>query len=770
MALGQSRFLRQAELRRKLSDGQDSWLERVRVFLCWPVVIGFLFWAGASWTVLSGRARMPYSLNESIRQPVLARVNFERVNENRTAELLTKAQQDVPNYFRLNKSLVDAVRGEIRDLHAAVKSADSFEKYKSSPANHWSLDAVAFTALKGMTLGAGLDQFQRDLDEAIRRLIDEEMVERADIDREIRSTASDVELDRGTGSFVAWPKEKLTYAVNSEHVDALARSVPRDLFVPEIRPAITAIVHKAVEPSDKVLRPIYVYDEELTKAKLKDAASLPPVKDAYRAGDRLVKPGILDGEAIALLKAEHDEYLRQRSSNPELRSGLLKERMGLIGVVMLIVAGFAIYGYRAQPRAMTRTPRAVGVATLLLLLLMLDRFVLIGIGTSTSWSVACIVMAAAIMTISYSQMFAIGATGALALLIVVSREAPLGAILVFFTVASVTILCLKEIRTRLKMVEVGGITAIMAGLSTFLVGLTAEQPFRLLVKDSAIAALAALTGLSIVLVLLPLIERAFRITTSLTLLEWADTSTPLLRQLIESAPGTWQHSHLLGSMAETAAEEVGANGLLVRVGAYYHDIGKTAKPNYFVENQATKTSAHRGLAPTMSLLVILAHVKDGLALAREHGLPPALHPFIAEHHGTTVVKYFHSMAEREAKASGRDEREVSETEFRYPGPKPRSVETAILMICDGVEGAVRALAEPTPSRIESVVHDLISKRLMDGQFDDCDITLKELARVEQSLIRSLCSIHHGRIAYPTAPSNEPERPTPDNRPGVKVGA
>jgi hypothetical protein len=330
-------------------------------------------------------------------------------------------------------------------------------------------------------------------------------------------------------------------------------------------------------------------------------------------------------------------------------------------------------------------------------------------------------------------------------------------------------LLLKEIRTRLRMVEVGGVTALAAAVSASLVGLAQQEALRYVVKEAAFAALAALAGISIVLVLLPIIERAFRITTSLTLLEWADTSKTLLRELIENAPGTWQHSHLIGSMAETAAEDIGANGLLVRVGAYYHDIGKMCKPNYFVENQARKMNAHQGLAPTMSLLVILAHVKDGLALAREHGLPPALHPFIAEHHGTTVVRYFHSMAAQEARASGRDEREVSEAEFRYPGPKPRSAESAILMLCDGVEGAVRALAEPTPSRIETIVHEVVMARLLDGQFDDCDITLKELAKIEQSLVRGLCSIYHGRVAYPSAPADDRGR-AGDTKRAAKVGA
>jgi membrane-associated HD superfamily phosphohydrolase len=152
----------------------------------------------------------------------------------------------------------------------------------------------------------------------------------------------------------------------------------------------------------------------------------------------------------------------------------------------------------------------------------------------------------------------------------------------------------------------------------------------------------------------------------------------------------------------------------------------------------------------MSLLIILGHVKDGLELARDYKLPTVLHPFIAEHHGTTVVRYFHHMASEKAAqtASGKHDREVAEAEFRYPGPRPRSRESAILMLCDGVEGAVRALPEPSPGRIESVVHQIVMDRLNDGQLDDCDITLREVRLVEESLVKSLCAIYHGRVSYP----------------------
>jgi len=167
----------------------------------------------------------------------------------------------------------------------------------------------------------------------------------------------------------------------------------------------------------------------------------------------------------------------------------------------------------------------------------------------------------------------------------------------------------------------------------------------------------------------------------------------------------------------------------------------------------------------MSLLIILGHVKDGIEMAKEYRLPRVLHQFVAEHHGTTVVRYFHHVASEKQPqiAQGKHDREVPEAEFRYSGPKPRSRESAVLMLCDGVEGAVRAIHDPTPSRIESMVHQIVADRLSDGQFDDCDITLKEISQVEDSLVKSLCGIYHGRVAYPKASKPATEEPPVEER-------
>ena len=247
---------------------------------------------------------------------------------------------------------------------------------------------------------------------------------------------------------------------------------------------------------------------------------------------------------------------------------------------------------------------------------------------------------------------------------------------------------------------------------------------------------------------LPYLEKAFRITTSMQLLEHADASHPLLRPLSEEAAGTYNHSLQVATISEAAAESIGVNSLLCRVASYYHDVGKINKADYFCENQNAGVNRHINLSPSVSLLIIIGHVKDGIEMAREYDLPTSIFPFIQQQHGTTLVEFFYYQAC--TKSGQPDGPGVSEVQYRYPGPKPRTKEIAILMIADAVESATRAMQEPNAARIESLVHDIVMKRLLDGQFDECDLSMRELHAIERSCVKSLLSIYHGRIAYPSS--------------------
>ena len=244
---------------------------------------------------------------------------------------------------------------------------------------------------------------------------------------------------------------------------------------------------------------------------------------------------------------------------------------------------------------------------------------------------------------------------------------------------------------------------------------------------------------------LPIVESVFGVTSDIKLLELADLNHPLLRRLVVQAPGTYHHSILVGNLAEEAASAIGANALLARVGSYFHDIGKANRPEYFVENQAGVKNKDDERSPSMSSLVLISHVKEGIEMARHSKLPQKIIDMIPQHHGTSLISYFYN------KAKAQEDPEhglVKEEDYRYPGPKPQSKEAAIVLLADPVEAASRALVDPTPARIQGLVQRIVNSRFIDGQLDECDLTLRDLHLITKSFLRILTGIFHQRLSYP----------------------
>ena len=430
-------------------------------------------------------------------------------------------------------------------------------------------------------------------------------------------------------------------------------------------------------------------------------------------------------------------------------------------IVVLISLGAAFYIHHYQGRIIKNHARALALVGLFILLLITAK---LGAFVATGTAVT----AAIILTIAYDQRFAIGMSIFYCLFACFAAEpkTDIDLLFLFLIMASGAITCcffLREIRTRMKLLEVSALAAVIVFITALALGFLAGSQTSEAFSNAGYHALATfLVGL-LIQSLLPLIEKVFRITTSMTLLDHSDANQPLLKRLAMEAPGTFSHSLLIGSIAEAAAEAINRNGLLCRVGAYYHDIGKTNKPGYFAENETGSTSRHKELSPTMSQLIIVGHVKDGIEMAKEYGLPVVLRQFIETHHGTTLVEYFYNEAKKlKSKDSKlKDVAPPSESEFRYTGPKPRTKEAAIVMLADTVESAVRSLTEVTPTRIEAVVHNMSMKRLQDGQFDECDLSLRELSQIEASISKTLAAHYHGRMAYPKAP-DVPERTSTEN--------
>ncbi len=433
-------------------------------------------------------------------------------------------------------------------------------------------------------------------------------------------------------------------------------------------------------------------------------------------------------------------------------------------IVFLISLAGALYILHFQKRITKNHARALVLAGLFVLLLATTRLLALSTG-ETFWATGTAVTTAIIMTIAYDQRFAIGMSifyCLFACLAVGPMESKLTDIYLFLTMTTGAVtccFCLKEIRTRIKLLQVSTLAAVIVFVTAVALNLLSQDLNSAnIIRDSALHAGITLVVGVLIQGLLPLIEKAFRIATSMTLLDYSDANQKLLKRLHMEAPGTFSHSLLIGSIAEAAAEAIGRNGLLCRVGAYYHDIGKINKAGYFVENELGSASRHKELSPTMSHLIIVGHVKDGIEMAKEYGLPSVLRQFIETHHGTTLIEHFYNEAKKQKtkNAKGKNAEAPSESEFRYPGPKPRIKEAAIVMLADTVESAVRSLSEVTPIKIEAVVHNMAMKRLQDGQFDECDMSLRELSQIEASISKTLAAHYHGRIAYPKPPDESPE--------------
>ena len=455
-----------------------------------------------------------------------------------------------------------------------------------------------------------------------------------------------------------------------------------------------------------------------------------------------------------------------------VEQGGYRALIAMTAMVVILTMGASVYAYRWRSRTVRSHARGLSLICLFLMLLAVARFGSLashGALWGPSWGTGTAVLAAIVLAIAYDQRFATGMS-ALYCIFAVLAVGPrpdqglqlqgVGLFLTMFSGAAVCSFSLQDIRTRMKLLEVSALAATVVfatALSSVYLNFRGAPPaWTAVLEGSGYHAMAAFLGGLLIQSLLPLIERLFHIATSMTLLDYSDANQPLLKKLAMEAPGTFSHSLLIGSIAEAAAEAIGCNGLLCRVGAYYHDIGKISKPKYFIENEMGSANKHKELSPAMSQLIIVGHVKDGVEMAREFGLPNVLLQFIETHHGTTLVEPFYYEARKkyeEPAADGRKpiESPPTESEFRYAGPKPRSKEAAIIMLSDAVEGAVRSLTEVSVARVEGVVHGIAMRRLQDGQLDECDMTLRELSQIETSISKSLAAHYHGRIAYPTAP-------------------
>ncbi len=485
------------------------------------------------------------------------------------------------------------------------------------------------------------------------------------------------------------------------------------------------------------LRPNCFSDATETELRKRAVADAVPVNEIVRKGVRILGPNVQVTQEhldrLAALEAALGKEGHSRGRATVLYAG---QALLLLFTILLMLRVLLIYrrDFFVDPR------RTVLLALLLLIFLAASKLVL-PLEPGGAYLVP-ITFVAMLVAGLYDESLALLVTVFALVLLGITAQPPPAAILVGLLAGGAAIFSIRQLRSRLQLYR-----SVLYIVLAYLLGIAAVH----LAKGQAGGILPeTLRGMAnglvcawLVMPILPLLERFFDLTTDFTLLELTDLNRPILKRMKVEAPGTFQHSLAVSNLAEAAADAIGANPLLAKVCAYYHDIGKLAKPDYFVENIHGFKNRHEKLTPNMSALIIGDHVKRGLDLAEQIKLPSIVRRGIPEHHGTTVMRFFYQKA-LEQDAHG----QVTEDDFRYPGPKPQSAETAILMLADSVEATARTIAEPNTAAIRAVVTGAIDTRLREGQLEECGLSIRDLARIRESFVTTLLSIYHPRIKYP----------------------
>lgn len=502
----------------------------------------------------------------------------------------------------------------------------------------------------------------------------------------------------------------------------------------------SAFAATTTELAGAVIRPNRTLNEEWTNTAQKRAYE--SVEQSWRqimSGEQIIAPG----ERVTPEHIEKFEALGLRNPQPDYRS-----ITSLWVFVSFLVVLVVIYLNRYQPRIYDSTKLLALLALIIVISTLGLRLGgnLLGINLSGLQlgylGTMCVVWAGMVLALLLNPQVAVLVVALLSITSGVIMNSELKFAAVTLVTGLVGIYSVANLHDRGDLIRTMGAITITCVAMVWIVGGISDDATRDMLTSSVWAMLFAMAATMFFWYATAPLERAFGLMTHIRLLELADANRPLLRRLAMEAPGTYAHSIAVGQLAAVAAEVVGADALLARVAAYYHDIGKMKRPHFFIENQRVE-NVHDRLSPSVSALIVTSHIKDGIELAREYGLPESLLKVTMQHHGTSLAQYFYTQARSETNATP-----ALEQQFRYDGPKPASREAGILMLADAVEAASRSLTTPTEDRLEALVEKVVDDKLADGQLDESELTFADIGKIKQVFVKTLVSRLHARIEYP----------------------
>ncbi|HLT23963.1 MAG TPA: HDIG domain-containing protein, partial [Ignavibacteria bacterium] len=545
---------------------------------------------------------------------------------------------------------------------------------------------------------------------------------------------------------VASPQEKVLNTVDINSVldkSQVENMVAQRLGAQLNNNELSEIVRKI---TDAFLKPTLLYDEKLTNLEIQTRIEqIPKTIGIVRENERII--------------SKHDPITRQTKLKLDSYKKVRLERIGVqdyffqfIGkmlMVLILLVSFVFFLRYIRPEVFADNVMLILIASLVILQCFF-AYISMQVGVNAPIELLIFVPVTAILlTIIFDSRLSFYSSAIICFLVAAVRGGDFTIAFVSFCGAVLAIFSVRDVRNRNQIFRSFFFILIGNTISILAISLDRTQEMEKILNHLLFGGINAIMSPVIAYGLLIFYERVFKITTDLTLVELSDFNHPLLKELSTKAPGTFHHSIIMGNLCEKAADSIGANGVLARVGCYYHDVGKTVRPEYYIENQMDN-NLHDRLNPKMSAKIIISHVKDGIKLAEKYKLPKELIDFIPMHHGTLLVSYFHQK-DKEAFESGE-----SDELYRYPGPKPQTKETGIVMLADAIEASTRTIDDPTPHKLEKQIDKIIKERLTDGQLDECDLTLKDLTKIKESFLQILVGIHHHRIKYPEGRKEEEE--------------
>ncbi len=550
-------------------------------------------------------------------------------------------------------------------------------------------------------------------------------------------------------------EETTVYSLRQYYGPDQAKTMVRIIAEPLVKNFNYNVINLIVDFSQQLLYPNITLNHNETEARKKKAlADIKPIMYKIKAGEMLLREGERVS-AVQLLK------LRAMEDQHEYRHVFTSALGAAMALITLILVLYVLYFHQPRYARHNTTKNLLFMALMIVFVMVMVK---IGVVLSTAqlfggiFSIpsSSVVYAIPVPAVSMLVCLVLGFEMAIpfALVSAVCTALLFGGrfdVFLFFVIPNaMAAYWVQRCRERKVVISAGTKVGLINVLLAIAFGIyNSSYGGMNLLWDGALAFVGGITASVITLGVAPLVEMLFRYTTDITLLELANLDRPILRRLMIEAPGTYHHSVIVGSMVEAAAAEIGANPLLAKVCGYYHDIGKVKKPLYFIENQTDGRNKHDKLAPSMSSLILIAHVKDGIEIAQKQKLGQIIIDTIQQHHGTSLIHYFFEKAKQ---LKGEDAVKIND--FRYPGPKPQTKEVGLVMLADVVEAASRTLENPTPARIQGLVQHLINKVFSDGQLDNCELTLKDLHSIAKSFNKILYGIHHHRIEYADSGAKE----------------